>query len=134
MLDTVSAFGHDRWVPDPARPVALRSVAPVFSTRDVGLWLQHYRALGFTVEAHGDEYGFAQMGSVVLHVSRNAGHDPLTTAGCAYVDVEDAAAVWRVWSAVPGGRDVEPVETDYGLSEGAHVDPDGNLLRYGSRR
>lgn len=27
-----------------------------------------------------------------------------------------------------------PVETEYGLREGAHVDLDGNLLRFGSRR
>jgi hypothetical protein len=26
----------------------------------------------------------------------------------------------------------EPVDTDYGLREFAHVDPDGNLLRVGS--
>jgi hypothetical protein len=25
-----------------------------------------------------------------------------------------------------------PVDTDHGIREGAHVDPDGNLLRFGS--
>lgn len=30
------------------------------------------------------------------------------------------------------GRFVAPVDTDYGLREGAHVDADGNLLRYDS--
>jgi hypothetical protein len=25
-----------------------------------------------------------------------------------------------------------PVDTDYGLREGWHIDPDGNLLRFGS--
>lgn len=42
--------------------------------------------------------------------------------------------MWQAWSAVTGGRDVAPVDTEYGLSEGAHLDPDGNLLKYGSRR
>jgi hypothetical protein len=115
-------------------PVALRSVAPVFSTTDVAAWLEHYRELGFTVDAFDEEYGFASSGPVELHVSRNPGHDPRSTAGCAYLDVADADAVWQQWSAVPGGRTVEPVDTDYGTREGAHVDPDGNLLRFGSRR
>lgn len=112
--------------------VKLTSVAPVFSTANVEAWLDHYRRLGFTVEAHDDDYGFAAMGPIHLHVSRNPDHDPLTTAGCAYLYVDDADAVWRQWSTVPGGRNVEPVSTDYGLREGAHIDPHGNLLRYGS--
>lgn len=112
--------------------VVLRSVAPVFSTTDVARWLEHYRALGFEVEAHDQEYGFASLGPVELHASRNPDHDPRSTAGCAYLGVEDADSVWRQWMAVPGGRNVEPVDTDYGLREGGHIDPDGNLLRYGS--
>lgn len=113
--------------------VALRSVAPVFSTIDVARWLEHYRGLGFEVEAHDDEYGFARLGPIEIHVSRNPDHDPRTTAGCAYLDVDDADIVWRQWSTAPGGKDVEPVDTDYGIREGGHIDPDGNLLRYGSR-
>jgi hypothetical protein len=112
----------------------LRSVAPVFSTTDVRGWLEHYRALGFTVEAHDDDYGFATSGPVEVHVARGPDHDPRTTAGCAYLDVDDADALWRRWVTVPGGRNVEPVDTGYGTREGGHVDPDGNLLRYGSRR
>lgn len=114
-------------------PVALRSVAPVFSTTDVARWLEHYRGLGFEVEAHDDEYGFARLGPIEVHVSRNPDHDPRTTAGCAYLDVGDPDIVWRQWSTAPGGKDVEPVDTDYGIREGGHIDPDGNLLRYGSR-
>lgn len=40
-----------------------------------------------------------------------------------------AAVVCRTW-----GTDFEPVDTDYGTREGAHIDPGGNLLRYGSQR
>lgn len=114
--------------------MALRSVVPVFSTPDVARWLEHYRGLGFEVTAHDEEYGFASMGPVELHVSCNPEHDPRTTAGCAYLRVSDADAVWRRWAAAPGGRNVEPVDTDYGTREGGHIDPDGNLLRFGSRR
>lgn len=112
---------------------APRSVAPVFSTSDVARWLTHYRDLGFSAQAHDGDYGFARWGGVVLHVARNPDHDPATTAGCAFLDVDDADALWRRWSAVGGGRDVEPVDTDYGIREGAHLDPDNNLLRYGAR-
>lgn len=113
---------------------ALRSVAPVFSTTDVTRWLEHYRRLGFAVAAYDGEYGFASLGPVELHVSRHPDHDPSTTAGCAYLDADDADVLYEQWSIVPGGKDVEPVDTDYGTREGAHIDPDGNLLRYGSRR
>ena len=112
----------------------LRSVAPVFSATDVKRWLAHYRGLGFEVEAHDDEYGFASLGPVNIHVSRNPDHDPLTTAGCAYLYVDDADALWRQWSAASGGRNVQPIDTDYGMREGAHIDPDNNLLRFGSCR
>lgn len=113
--------------------VILRSIAPVFSTANVRQWLEHYRNLGFDVEAHDEDYGFAALGPVELHVSRNPDHDPRTTAGCAYLDVSNADTVWRRWSSVSGGTNVEPTNTDYGIREGAHIDPDGNLLRFGHR-
>lgn len=69
-----------------------------------------------------------------MHVARNPDHDARTTAGAAYVRVDDADALAAAWATVPGGRTVPPVDTDYGLREGAHVDPDGNLLRFGSPR
>jgi hypothetical protein len=34
------------------------------------------------------------------------------------------------WAHVPGTE--PPVDTDHGLREGRHTDPDGNLLRFGS--
>lgn len=116
------------------RSAKMRSVAPVFSTADVASWLEHYRGLGFKVQAHDEDYGFASMATVEIHVSRNPDHDPRTTGGCAYLAVDDADALWRQWSTAPGGNDSEPVDTNYGIREGAHIDPDGNLLRYGSRR
>jgi hypothetical protein len=114
------------------RTLGLNSAAPVLSTSDVASWLEHYRALGFVVEQHDETYAFASLGPVELHVALNPVHDPLTTAAAVFVHVDDADAVWRQWSAVPGGRDVAPVDTTYGIREGAHIDPDGNLLRYGS--
>lgn len=112
----------------------LRAVAPVFSTTDVARWLAHYAALGFRTEAHDEGYGFAWTDDVELHVALNPDHDPARTAGCAYLHVDDPDALHRRWSAVEGGRDVAPVDTDYAMREGAHIDPDNNLLRYGRRQ
>jgi hypothetical protein len=110
----------------------LQTIAPVFSTSNLTRWLDHYHALGFKVQRYDDEYGFASRDSINLHVSVNADHDPALTAGCAYVYVDDADALHALWSVVPGGRGPAPKDTDYGLREGGHIDPDGNLLRYGS--
>lgn len=113
---------------------SLTSIAPVFSTSNVERWLKHYRALGFSVDAFDEGYGFASRDAIELHVSYNAEHDPARTAGCAYVAVDDADDLAREWGAVQGGRSIAPVGTDYGTREGAHIDPDGNLIRFGSRR
>lgn len=111
----------------------LHSIAPVFSTTNLTRWLDHYRALGFNVRQYHDVYGYASRDDLQLHVSVNPDHDPLTTAGCAYLYVDDADALHALWSAVEGGFDTAPVDTPYGLREGAHHDPDNNLLRYGSK-
>ncbi|KAK4188860.1 hypothetical protein QBC35DRAFT_494986 [Podospora australis] len=113
------------------------SVAPVFGTSNLTRWLEHYQALGFQVRRYNsdrDIYGYASRDGIQFHVSVSPDHDPATTAGCAYLYVNDADALHALWSAVPhSGRSVAPKDTDYGLREGAHIDPDGNLLRYGSR-
>ena len=59
--------------------------------------------------------------------------DPKTTLVSVYVYVSDADARYTEWSSSGvEGRFHQPTDTDYGLREGAYVDPDGNLLRYGS--
>jgi hypothetical protein len=57
-------------------------------------------------------------------------HDPLRTAGAAYLHVPDADALAVEWAHVE--RTGAPVDTDDGLREGRHTDPAGNLLRFGS--
>jgi len=45
--------------------------------------------------------------------------------------VDDADALARSWRAA--GAEVHmPVDTEWGQHEGADVDPDGNVLRFGS--
>ena len=38
----------------------------------------------------------------------------------------------RLVAAGMGPTTTMPVDTDHGMREGSHVDPDGNLLRFGS--
>ena len=105
-------------------------VSPIFPVTDLQRALDHYAALGCTVSAHDDGYGFAAMAGVEVHLVVTPGHDPLRTAAAAYLHVPDADALAARWADVP--RTGPAVDTDYGLREGAHIDPDGNLLRFGS--
>ena len=56
--------------------------------------------------------------------------DLLRTAAAAYLHVPDADDLAARWASVD--RTGAPVDIDYGLREGWHIDPDGSLLRFGS--
>jgi hypothetical protein len=104
--------------------------SPIFPVADLHRALQHYAALGCTVSTHDDGYGFAARAGVELHLVVVMDDDPRRGPAAAYLHVPDADALAAEWSNVPGTE--RPVDTDYGLREGRHVDPDGNLLRFGS--
>ncbi len=113
----------------------LWKVAPVLPVRDVVSAAVHYRRLGFDVRAYegGAPYAFAERGGVDLHLSQVDELDPLSSLSAVYLYVDDADALVAEWRAAGvDGRMVDAQDTDYGLREGAHVDPDGNLLRFGS--
>jgi catechol 2,3-dioxygenase-like lactoylglutathione lyase family enzyme len=113
----------------------LRRSAPVFITTDLSRALAHYERLGFTVQAYddGDFYGYACRDGLEIHLAKVNGVDHATNTCCAYLWVDDASALHDEWAAaVAEGRLDAPVKTAYGLDEGAHVDPDGNLIRFGS--
>jgi hypothetical protein len=67
-----------------------------------------------------------------MHVSPVTDHDFLTTAAAVIVHINDAYTVWHHWSPVLGECDMALVDIPYGIREGAHVDFDSNLLRFGS--
>jgi DNA-binding MarR family transcriptional regulator len=113
----------------PARE--LRRFSPIFSVRDLGAALAHYAALGFRTHPDdgGDQYGFAWRDGIDLHL---AVHDA-ARPGSAYLYVRDADALYTEWSR-PGiaGHTHPAGPTPYRMREGSHVDPDGNLIRFGS--
>jgi hypothetical protein len=110
------------------------AIAPVFAVRDLDAALVHYGRLGFAAEPHASGgYGVARRGNVVLHLVATPDLDPLTSTSRAYLYVDDADALHAEWSGTAhGGSFTEPADTTYGFREGAHIDTDGNLLRYGS--
>lgn len=107
----------------------------MFVTTDLARALDHYARLGFAVEAYdgADYYGYASRDGIEIHIAKVDQIDCKTTNSCAYVWVDDADALHAEWVAARvNGRFTAPSATEYGLNEGAHVDPDGNLIRYGS--
>ena len=108
----------------------LEFVAPVWPMTDVDRTVEHYRRLGFTVEVWNPEYVMVERDGVELHLGLMPDHDPKRTAGCVWMLVDDADALYDEWSDIGDTR--APVDTDYKVREGAHIDPDGNLFRFGS--
>jgi uncharacterized glyoxalase superfamily protein PhnB len=54
-----------------------------------------------------------------------------STTHSAYLWVDDSDALAQAWRAA--GAEVHlPEDTEWNQHEGAHVDPDGNFLRFGS--
>ena len=96
--------------------------------------LGHYSSLGFDTfaDADGDEYGFANREGTALHLAAHAGRDGAQGAS-AYLTVGDADALFEEWSRPGiGGRTTPVGPTPYGMREGSHTDPDGNVIRFGS--
>jgi DNA-binding MarR family transcriptional regulator/catechol 2,3-dioxygenase-like lactoylglutathione lyase family enzyme len=129
--DTASGAGR-------GRPAAqLRRFAPIFPVRDLRAALAHYASLGFEVSAHadGDDYGFADREGVSLHLEAHHHHseDHEEHGARAYLFVRDADALYEEWSRPGVGGQTWPAEPKpWRLREGSHIDPDGNVIRFGS--
>jgi catechol 2,3-dioxygenase-like lactoylglutathione lyase family enzyme len=109
-------------------------ICPVLPVRNIDDALAHYRKLGFKAERYDEPiYGFISRGAIEFHVVLVRDLDPSKNTSAAYVYVSDANALYDEWTKEDvGGRLHPPQDTEYGLREFAHVDPDGNLLRVGS--
>jgi DNA-binding MarR family transcriptional regulator len=116
----------------PSSP-QFRLLSPVFPVRDLSMALAHYASLGFRTAAYhgGGQYGFAARDGVRLHLAVADG--PEIHPATAYLLVRDADALYGEWSR-PGlaGRTYPVYPTGYNLREGSHVDPDDNVIRFGS--
>jgi catechol 2,3-dioxygenase-like lactoylglutathione lyase family enzyme len=120
-------------VPTPTR---FTDIAPIFPVANVRAALDHYRSLGFRVAPYedGDDYGFAERGRVHLHLTyRPNSYYPDNGIAVAYLTVHAAAALYAAWSQPDiAGTTQAPADMPWGMHEGVHTDPDGNIIRYGS--
>lgn len=109
-------------------------VSPVFPVTDISAAVRHYERLGFDCETYSDaSYAFLRAGLTEIQLTRVPQLDPSTSTSACYLYVDDVDSLYDSWSETDvGGRLVPPVDTDYGLREFAHIDPDGNLIRVGS--
>lgn len=109
--------------------------APIFPAENVSRALNHYRQLGFRTRIYdrSEDYGFAERDRVALHVTRRATSDyPPNAIAIAYLFVDDADALYREWRATGVGGSLEaPADMPWLVREGRHVDPDGNVIRFG---
>jgi DNA-binding MarR family transcriptional regulator/catechol 2,3-dioxygenase-like lactoylglutathione lyase family enzyme len=111
--------------------------APIFPVSDLLAALAHYETLGFEVRSYegGADYGFAERDDVSLHLTTSANIYPPGTRSAAYLTVEDADLLARQWSEPDvAGVTTPPEDMPWGMHEGTHRDPDGNLIRFGSSR
>ena len=99
--------------------------SPVLPVADLERALAHYARLGFRTSRHDDSYGYATWAGLELHLAV----DPDGGGAEVYLHVPDADAVAAAWTG-PGTTD--PTDKPWHVREGSHVDPDGNLLRFGS--
>ncbi|HEY7324380.1 MAG TPA: ankyrin repeat domain-containing protein [Streptosporangiaceae bacterium] len=117
----------------------LFSVAPGIPTTDMARTIEHYQRLGFTFSARDSaapaaEAGFAiaERDGVQLHFALKPDHDPSSTATWVYIYVEDADELSSELDASGVGQGSVARDTDYKMREVAHIDPDGNLILFGS--
>jgi catechol 2,3-dioxygenase-like lactoylglutathione lyase family enzyme len=107
--------------------------APIFPVRDVATALAFYRGLGFGArEWRGGGYGFVTFEGAEIHLGEEPDLDARPDRrSTAYLFVEDADALARTWRAA--GAEVRlPEDTEWGRHEGVLIDPDGNVIRFGS--
>ncbi len=108
-------------------------------TTDMARTGEHYRRLGFTFAAAGwssiadADFAIATRDGIELHFALKPDHDPARTATWVYIGVDDADELAAEFEAAGAGQGRLPRDTDYGMHELAHIDPDGNLLLFGSQ-
>jgi len=115
------------------------SVAPGLPTTDMARTVESYRRLGFIFSAPGSqsvdgaEFAIAERDGIELHFALKRDHDPARTAMWVYLGVEDVDQLAAEFTAAGVPPRQPPHDTEYKMREFAHIDPDGNMLLFGSR-
>jgi catechol 2,3-dioxygenase-like lactoylglutathione lyase family enzyme len=106
-------------------------VEPIFVVSDVSRAVAHYEQLGFSTSHYDEGYAFARRDKVTIHLA-GPGVDPDRVGrGSLYLHVDDSDTLAEEWESA-GIALVDPRDCEWGMREGSHQDPDGNLIRFGS--
>jgi hypothetical protein len=110
----------------------LKRIAPIFPVSDLSISLEYYQRLGFATRTYqkGVGYGFATLDNVEIHLGV-VPRGKSTTPSSAYLFVDDADQLAHRWTAA-GANVRAPEDTEWGQHEGVLIDPDGNIIRFGS--
>ena len=108
----------------------LNRIAPIFAVRDLSTALAHYERMGFKVRAYErGGYGFVTRDGIEIHLGVVT--DASQGRSSAYLFVHDSETLAQEWRSA--GVEVHgPEDTEWGQHEAATVDPDGNVIRFGS--
>jgi uncharacterized glyoxalase superfamily protein PhnB len=106
-------------------------IEPIFTVADVAAARAHYELLGFTTSEHDETYAFAHRQELTIHLVAPEEDDDVIGGSALYVHVDDADDLAEQWRRA-GQSVIGPEDFDYGKREGSHVDPDGNLIRFGA--
>ena len=114
-------------------------VAPVLPMRDIDVTAAFYEALGFTRQRrYGRDYLVIASGWMELHFFQHPECDPLTSIAGAFIRVDDVDAITAGFAAhVPADprgtpRFLPAVAKPWGMKQAILVDPDGNLVQFGT--
>jgi Ser/Thr protein kinase RdoA (MazF antagonist) len=113
----------------------LTEVSPIFPVGDMQRALDHYKILGFVTHAYegAGDYGYADRDGIRLHLAGRHDEERGSEGSEAYLFVDDADALYAEWTRPGIGGITRYVrDTPYKLREGAHIDIDGNIIRFGS--
>jgi catechol 2,3-dioxygenase-like lactoylglutathione lyase family enzyme len=109
-------------------------VHPILPVRELARALDHYTSLGFDGVAYDNatDYGFATRDGVAIYLMTTPTIFYADGAICAFaLEVDDATALFEEWSSDGvGGSTTPPKVMPWGVLEGTHIDPDGNVIRY----
>ena len=115
------------------RPAGVIDAIPILPVRDLDAAAGRFERMGFDVQRWDDTYAFVRLGGAELNLARRPDLDPDTTTSMVYVEVTDADATHARWlQADIGGHLEPPQDMPWDMREGRWVDPEGNLLRFGS--
>lgn len=101
---------------------------PIFAVSDLARSTEHYEKMGFAIGHHDEARAFVHRDrDLTIHLRVEAS-GPTSTLYIHCPDADEVAEAWRKAGLAVDG----PTDRDWGKREGSHVDPDGNLIRFGS--